>query len=210
MPKGNIIFLNGTSSAGKTTLSHKLQELLDEPYVHMALDQFRDGLPDKFRGLNSPPGTTGSRGLNVVPVVDGDRAYTSVQFGEDGKKMLRGMRRAIAAMVESGNNVIIDDIILSSEFLDDYLDVFSHLDVTFVGVQCPLSVIENRESARPGRFPGTAAGHFAICHSHGIYDVVVDTSSHEPLHCAKQVVSFIKQQRPGAFSQLAQERANLD
>ena len=71
MPKGNIIFLNGTSSAGKTTLSHKLQELLDEPYVHMALDQFRDGLPDKFRGLNSPPGTTGSRGLNVVPVIDG-------------------------------------------------------------------------------------------------------------------------------------------
>ena len=210
MPKGNIIFLNGTSSAGKTTISHKLQELLDEPYVHMALDQFRDGLPDKFRGLNSPPGTTGSRGLNVVPVIDGDKAYTSIQFGEDGKKMLRGMRRAIAAMVESGNNVIIDDIILSSEFLDDYLDVFSHLDVTFVGVQCPLNVIENRESARPGRFPGTAAGHFNICHSHGIYDVVVDTSSDEPLHCAKQVVNFVKQQRPGAFSQLAQERANLD
>ena len=89
------------------------------------------------------------------------------------------------------------------------MDVFSHLDVTFVGVQCPLNVIENRESARPGRFPGTAAGHFNICHSHGIYDVVVDTSSDEPLHCAKQVVNFVKQQRPGAFSQLAQERANL-
>ena len=87
MPKGNIIFLNGTSSAGKTTLSHKLQELLDEPYVHMALDQFRDGLPDKFRGLNSPPGTTGSRGLNVVPVIDGEKAYTSIQFGEEGKKL---------------------------------------------------------------------------------------------------------------------------
>ena len=87
------------------------------------------------------------------------------------KRCCGGMRRAIAAMVESGNNVIIDDIILSSEFLDDYLDVFSHLDVTFVGVQCPLNVIENRESARPGRFPGTAAGHFSICHSHGIYDV---------------------------------------
>jgi len=210
MPKGNIIFLNGTSSAGKTTLSHKLQELLDEPYVHMALDQFRDGLPDKFRGLNSPPGTTGSRGLNVVPVVAGETAYTSIQFGEDGKQMLRGMRRAIAAMVESGNNVIIDDIILSSEFLDDYLQVFAEINVTFVGVHCPLTVIEDRESARPGRFPGTAAGHFDVCHSHGVYDVVVDTSKDQPLQCAKQVVGFIEQKRPEAFKQLAQQRIALD
>ena len=205
MPKGNIIFLNGTSSAGKTTLSHKLQELLEEPYIHIALDQFRDGLPDKFRGLNAPPGTTGSQGLNVVPIVDGETAYTSIQFGEAGKKMLRGMRRAIAAMVESGNNVIIDDIILSKEFLDDYLDVFSDINVIFVGVHCPLSVIEERENARPGRFPGTAAGHFDICHSHGLYDVVVDTSVDHPAHCADQVVAFIQQQRPAAFKQLAQQ-----
>jgi chloramphenicol 3-O phosphotransferase len=210
MPSGNIIFLNGTSSSGKTTLSYKLQELLDEPYVHMALDQFRDGLPDKYRGLNSPPGTTGSRGLNVVPCVKGDSVYTSIQFGEAGKKMLRGMRRAIAAMVESGNNVIIDDIILSDEFLDDYIRVFSGLNVTFVGVRCPLNIIEKRETARPGRFPGTAAGHLEICHAHGDYDVEVDTSIDQPQLCAQQVVSFLKQQKPAAFGRLAKSRAIID
>jgi len=207
MPKGDIIFLNGTSSAGKTTLSHKLQELLDAPYVHMALDQFRDGLPDKYRGLNSPPGTTGSRGLNVVPVRDGETAYTSIQFGEDGVKMLRGMRRAIAAMVKSGNNVIIDDIILSGEFLNDYLQVFRDLKVIFVGVHCPLSVIDKRETARPGRFPGTAAGHFQICHAHGDYDVEVDTSIDSPQQCAERVVTFIRNQTPTAFTRLEQKRA---
>ena len=44
---GNIIFLNGCSSAGKTTLAIKLQQMLDEPYQHIALDQFRDGCRPK-------------------------------------------------------------------------------------------------------------------------------------------------------------------
>ena len=68
MATGTIIFLNGTSSAGKTTLARTLQELMDEPYQHVALDQFRDGMADKYRGLNAPAGTTGDMGLNVVPV----------------------------------------------------------------------------------------------------------------------------------------------
>ena len=56
------IFLNGTSSSGKTTLARALQAALPESWQHLALDQFRDGLPDKFRGLNAPEGTTGRLG----------------------------------------------------------------------------------------------------------------------------------------------------
>ena len=52
MKAGNIIFLNGSSSAGKTTLAIMLQQLLPEPYQHIALDQFRDGMPGRYRGLN--------------------------------------------------------------------------------------------------------------------------------------------------------------
>ncbi len=68
MGAGRIIFLNGCSSAGKTTLAIMLQQLLEEPYQHIALDQFRDGMPGKYRGLNSPSGTPGNLGLNVVPM----------------------------------------------------------------------------------------------------------------------------------------------
>ena len=50
----NVILLNGCSSAGKTTLALKLQQLLPEPYQHVALDQFRDGMPSQIRGFNSP------------------------------------------------------------------------------------------------------------------------------------------------------------
>ena len=48
----NVILLNGCSSAGKTTLV-ALQNQLKEPYQHVGLDQFRDGMPGRVRGLNS-------------------------------------------------------------------------------------------------------------------------------------------------------------
>ena len=203
MPNGTIIFLNGTSSSGKTTLAHALQEKLEEAYLHIALDQFRDGLPARFRGLNAPPGTEGDRGLNVVPVQRGDgTAYTEVRFGVDGQKMLQGMRRATVTMAQAGNNVIIDDIILVPDFLADYLDVMATQKLYFVGVRCPLPVVEHREAARLGRFPGTVASHFDICHAHGIYDIEVDTSTATPEACAEQVADRISSAPPRAFSLL--------
>ena len=202
MPNGTVIFLNGTSSAGKTTLAHALQELLPQPYIHVALDQFRDGLPDKYRGLNSPAGSMGDLGLNVVPIIDVEKPYTAIRFGQEGKKMLRGMRRAMAAMVLSGNNIVVDDIILSDEFLSDYLEVFSDLKVIFVGVRCPKDAINEREGARPGRFPGTAIGHFDICHAHDHYDVEVDTSVQCPAQCAQAIIDFLNTAEPKAFQQL--------
>ena len=203
MSAGTIIFLNGTSSAGKTSLAWALQEKLEAPFQHIALDQFRDGMPPRFRGLNAPVGTPGERGLNVVPVenYDGD-IVTEVRFGTEGRRMLFGMRRAMASFVEAGNNIIIDDIILEPAFLQDYVDVMAHLDVYFIGVRCPIEVIEERESHRLGRFPGTAESHFHVCHAHGHYDLEVDTSVHSPTECADQVIARLTSGPPAAFEEL--------
>lgn len=206
MAAGKIIFLNGTSSAGKTTLAHALQERLAELWIHIALDQFRDGLPPRYRGLNAPPGTAGEQGLNVVPMTDGEQPWTDIRFGDAGTRMLKGMRRAIAAMASAGNNVIVDDIILREAYLDDYLHVLKHDEVFFVGVKCPKPVISQREQQRPGRFPGTAVGHFDICHAHDTYDVEVDTSIQSPAECAASVLEFMENCRPRAFHELYQRR----
>ena len=47
MNKGNIIILNGVSSAGKTTLAFALQQALAEPYLRLSLDDFQAMLPAK-------------------------------------------------------------------------------------------------------------------------------------------------------------------
>ena len=60
--QGNVVLLNGCSSAGKTTLALELQAISNEPFQHIALDQFRDGLPPALRGLNSPEDDPGYHG----------------------------------------------------------------------------------------------------------------------------------------------------
>lgn len=201
MTPGKIILLNGSSSAGKTTIARMLQQLYPEPYQHIALDQFRDGMSGRFRGLNAPCGDSGARGLNVVPVErDGER-MTEVRFGDVGRRVLRGMRRAIATFAREGNHVIVDDLMFEKSFLLDYLTALQGLPVTFAGVRCELAVVSAREAIRPGRFPGTATSHFDTVHAHCIYDVEVDTTDSTPRQCAQEIMRAADS-APHAFDQL--------
>ena len=202
MAAGKVIFLNGSSSAGKTTLAITLQQLLDEPYQHIALDQFRDGLPGRYRGLNSPSGTPGDLGLNIIPIEKQGELVTEVRFGSHGERMLKGMRRAIAAFAREGNNVIIDDLLFKPEYLDDYATALAGLDAWLIGVRCDLKVVNDRESRRSGRFPGTATSHFHEVHEHGVdYDLEVDTSDTSPRACAERIVERLMT-GPSALSSL--------
>jgi len=198
-PNGRVILLNGSSSSGKTTLALTLQRILSEPWQHVALDQFRDGLPGKVRGLNSPRGTPGEQGLNIVPVDFNGTRVTEVRFGEFGEAVLRAMRRAVAALAHQGVNVVVDDLLFKPEYLTDYREALADLDVWFVGVRCALGVVEEREAKRPGRFPGTAISHFETVHAHGLpYDIEVDTSHSDPSSCARQIAQGL-QKAPVAF-----------
>lgn len=202
-----IILLNGSSSAGKTTIAVTLQNLLEEPWQHIALDQFRDGMPPRYRGLNSPPGTPGHAGLNVVPIeLDGERV-TAIRFGEVGRQVLRGMHLAIAAFAAAGNNVIVDDLIWDDEVLRHYLKVLADLPVLMVGVRCSREVVSEREAQRPGRFPGTAISHFDEVHRHTRYDIEVDTASLTPAQCAERIAARLHAGNFTAFAELRRQFA---
>ena len=189
MGVGKIIFLNGSSSAGKTTLAIMLQQLLDEPYQHIALDQFRDGMPGRYRGLNSPTGSPGDSGLNIVPMEKNGEQLTHIRFGDHGEQVLSGMRRAIAAFAQAGNNVIIDDLLFKPSYLHDYAVALDGIPAWLIGVRCDLDIVNEREGQRSGRFPGTATSHFHEVHAHNAgYDLEVDTSATTPKECATAII----------------------
>ena len=200
---GRVVLLNGSSSAGKTTLARALQTLRPEPWFHIALDQFRDGMPPAYRGLNSPEGTPGARGLNVVPVDRDGEKVTEVRFGDVGERMLRGIHHAVAAFARCGNDVVVDDLFLAPNTLEHYLDALKGLPVLFVGVRASLDIVNEREAQRPGRFPGTATSHFHSVHAHGGYDVEVDTGVESPRACARRISDRLDDARPfEAFDRL--------
>jgi len=86
--------------------------------------------------------------------------------------------------------VIIDDILFKKEYLLDYALALDGLEAWFVGVRCSLAVVNERESKRLGRFPGTATSHYHEVHAHDAgYDLEVDTTSSTPRACAERIIA---------------------
>ena len=189
---GRVILLNGTSSSGKTTLAKAIQDIAPEAYQIIALDQFRDGMPERYRGLNSPRDTTGAQGLNVRSELQEKVAYTYIEFGEYGTKVLEGMRRSIASCARSGLNVIVDDMITEKEFVVDYVNVLQELNVLCVGIFCERDELVKRENTRMGRFVGTAISHADTVHRFMQYDVEIDNTHGDPREHAHTILDYEK------------------
>ena len=184
------IILNGSSSAGKTTLATKLQQLLPEPWQYLGLDQYRDGMPQRVRGLNAPAGSEGSLGLNVVPVTN---SLTAIEFGPYGDRVLSCMRQSVGLFNRQGISVIVDDLLLKPDYVDDYLTSLNLDQTWLIGVHCAAEVLNQRELARPGRFPGTAIEHQQRVHEWlYTYDLEVDTTDCSPRQLAEAVIARLQ------------------
>lgn len=186
MEHGNIIFLNGTSSAGKTTIAKALQEIMEGYYIHTGIDHFLERLPQKFfvmfKGANPPP-VDGE--VWIFP--NGDDRVSEIREGPVGYRILAGIYHAVAALAASGNDVIVDDVIFDPVLLREAVNTLADFDVLFVGVRCLLEVAEQRERERGDRVQGLVRAHYDLVHAHGTYDLEVDTSSSTAMECALQI-----------------------
>ncbi len=191
MSYGTIIILNGTSSSGKTSIVHALQEILDEPYLDAGIDKFIWMLPGRY--LDRP----------LWDEVLG----RATQAGPVGHTLMAGMHQAIEALCRAGNNVIADHVLVEPGWLRECIRLFSELPAFFVGVRCPLEVLEQREKERRNRTWGQAKAQFGVVHAHGMYDLEVDTSISSPEECAQQIKARIESGQPSdAFKRLKQAR----
>jgi len=175
---GKIIFLNGVSSSGKTTIAKELQAILDEVYLHISVDKFISLLPE--HGINDP---------EILRV--------------EIPKIVSGFHQSIGALASTGNNVIVDHVLQEEPWLKECVDALADFRILFVGVMCPLDELEKRENAREDRQKGMAKYQFDRVHSHGVYDLEVDTSKLDLRESALQIKNYIDSGKtPNAFKQL--------
>lgn len=188
---GTVIVLNGTSSAGKTTLAKAIQTIATEPYQIIAFDQIRDGLPDRYRGLNSPDGSPGAAGLNVVAAPAQDAIKTYIELGPHAVSVVSGMHRAIAAFAQSNQHVIVDHFVNDQAVAQDLSRHFESLPTVIVQVVCDAEELQKRERMRPGRFPGTAETQQALMAACFLYDLTIDSTHTSATELARQVLAFV-------------------
>jgi chloramphenicol 3-O phosphotransferase len=157
---GRVLFLNGGSSAGKTTLGRALQSGLPDPWLLLGIDQLIWALPPEM--VNDPDGLSVHEGV----IARGDRFMA----------IYAGFRLAVAALVRGGVNVILDDLTLEGATDQGRWDeALQGLAVCWIGVRCAPGIAAEREAARGTRLPGIAR-HLAESVHQGVrYDVEVDT-----------------------------------
>ncbi|MGW7532933.1 chloramphenicol phosphotransferase CPT family protein [Amycolatopsis sp. NPDC054798] len=178
---GHVVFLNGTSSSGKSSIAAELLDLVPGPYFSVP----RDTINSMRSRVQTPE-------------------FGTREFDEVFERTVRGYHRMLAGLAAAGNGVIADHV-LRPHWLADCLEVLREQEVTFVGVHCPLPELRRREQARGDRPVGLAERQYSIVHAHGDYDLECDTSVHTPRECAQIIADFIaKPKRSGAFDRLSQ------
>ena len=220
MGHGNVVALNGTSSAGKTSIAKALQEIMEAPYLHTGVDHFLPRLPAWCFAVSDGGGPVATdhvllvyQGGGRAPTVDertegvavsGDEALTRVRIGQGGIKLLAGMYRAVAATFVAGVDVIVDDVIHDRRVPAAVVDL-RDAPVLIVGLRVPLAVAERRERERGDRGPGGAAAFYDLVHAHGGYDLGLKTVGESPTECAMRIKRALHDGHPRrAFQALAE------
>ncbi|WP_328611889.1 chloramphenicol phosphotransferase CPT family protein [Amycolatopsis sp. NBC_00345] len=185
---GRVIFLNGTSSAGKTTLARAIQDESETPFVYWGIDTLFSLVPSNWGGGRDGPLSRDGFWYDRTGSDEEGRPSVVIRYGEAGRRMLRSARAAAAAFARGGDDLVIDELLLTPDLLPEWMDALSGLEVLLVGVTCPLAVAEQRERGR--RSPaGLARGHYRSVHDHGTaYDLTVDSTAGTPAVLAQAVL----------------------
>ena len=197
MKQGLIVLLNGTSSAGKTSISMELTNQKEILFHHLSIDDFYHNYND-FINIKFPD-------LKPVRKLD-DEVIGQIIFDP----IISMYYATIKLFSEMGLNVIVDTVIENDKWFNDYLDVLFDYPTLFVGVICSKEELARREQIRGDRRIGLAASQFDKVYSFNEYDLEVNTEELSPTECAEKILSFMKSEQDyAAFKKLSKREVSV-
>lgn len=190
MNKGKIIFLNGVSSTGKSTLSKALQKKLSEPYYWLNVDNFM-----AFTDMTKHP----------------------AHYFEAGKDPVSIFPHVVQLYADLGVNVIVDvafmkwkgpQLFLAEETLDQCIERLHDYPLTYIHVTAPYKEVQRRHNDRGDRSKGRKLeldypDHELVGNLEAIYDMTVNTYEDSTESCVDQIIDFLDSKQEGkAFKEL--------
>ena len=162
MDKGRIIYLEGVSSSGKTTLAKTLQDRLSEPFFWLASDIFLGMAPIKFQN-------------------DMDLMYPKIESS---------LINTVKLFSEINLNVIVD-IVHISKVRDNFVKALHEFPVIYVNVACPVEELRHREKERGDRKIGNAESQLIGLPPKEAYDIIVNTHENSSEECADKIIEAL-------------------
>ena len=165
MKKGRIIFLNGVTSAGKTSIVEAIQERNDVFFYVVANDLFQEMVGEKFLRENY------WKYLSEAIIM---MYHTAKLFSDMGK------------------NVLIDGILVEQEEITPHYqqlqEILKDNPLDIVEVYCPLDICRKRNILRGDRYESQSDEQHELMAQNIAYRLRVDTSLHNPAQCADVII----------------------
>ena len=170
MEKGRIIYLNGVTSAGKTSIVEAIQERDDVFFYVVANDLFQEMVGDRYLRENY------WKYLSEVIIM---MYHTAKLYSDMGK------------------NVLIDGILVERDEIAPHYrqltEILKDNPLDLVDVYCPLEICRERNIARGDRSESQSDEQYELMAKDIAYKLRVDTSLHSAEECAEIIVcEFLK------------------
>lgn len=178
MPKSKIIYLEGVSSSGKTTLARTLQTRLPEPFFLLSGDMFWEMGPNN----------------GIKPIVfENDVIFPKIDLIT---------RNTMKLFADLGVDYIIDFVPVKGGFAK----ILYESSVLYVNVSCPIEEIRRREKERRNRQIGLAESQLDDMFPQDKYDITVNTYTNTAEECADKIIELLDYpEKFTAFKSLWQE-----
>lgn len=215
--KGIIVWLNGASSSGKSSICRefiKQRKDFERISFDEQLHKIQIELMVKEKPMEAKKVYALKEGVDDNELVAiWDKMFSEEQQEEllhqqrqlikkqTGCKFDYGLVDKVERIARNGKNVIVDSYISDKENLEEIVNKLADkYTVLFVGIYSPLEVLEAREQKRENRVTGNARSQYKRVHAHGIYDLIIDSSVLKTEQIVQIINNYLKiGQHPMAF-----------
>jgi adenylylsulfate kinase/chloramphenicol 3-O phosphotransferase len=165
MKKGKIVYLNGVSSTGKTSIARVMQDTSDEFFYLIGSDILMNMVGEKHR-LNN---------------------YTKYEF-----EMFIDMYHFAKLLSDMGKNVIIDCALFETSELSNHykkmMNILGNNPLLTVNVVCPLEICRQRNLKRGDRMEFQSKEQDKIIDKTVTLDFTVYSDKNTSEECSKMIL----------------------
>ena len=165
MEKGRIIYLNGVTSSGKTSIVEALQARRDVFFYVVANDLFQEMIGED---------------------------YLKEDYWKYLGEVIIMMYHTAKLFSDMGKNVIIDGILVEREGVTPHYEQLQEIlrgnPLDIVEVFCPPEICRQRNIDRGDRYEGQSEEQAALMAKDIRYSMRVDTSKLSPEECADEIL----------------------
>ena len=166
--KGRILFLNGVTSSGKTSIVDALQAREDRFFYVLANDLFQETVGEK---------------------------YLRQDYWKYLSEAVFLMYRTAKLFSDRGRDVIIDGILVERPELSPHyqrmLEILKDNPLDIVEVSCPLEICRQRNLARGDRQENQSQEQAGLMAQGIRYSCTVETDKNTPEECGEQIMACL-------------------